>query len=147
MSRILGIDYGTKRIGIAVSDPTRTITSPLTTLQRRVGKRPPWRELEAIVRDLEVTEVVIGLPLVLSGEESEWAAEVRRFAADIERRYALPVHLYDERMTSVAAERIVRSSGLRRSERENKARIDATAAALILENYLEWSRTRAEQQL
>lgn len=145
MSRILGIDYGTKRIGIAVSDPTRTITSPLTTLQRRVGKRPPWRELEGIVREMEVTEVVVGLPLVLSGEESEWAAEVRRFAADLESRYALPVHLYDERMTSVAAERIVRSSGLRRSERENKARIDATAAALILENYLEWSRTRSEQ--
>lgn len=136
MSRILAIDYGERRIGIAVSDPTRTIASPLTTLTRRTGKRPPWPELRRIVEEQEVGEAVIGLPLDLAGEEGAWAAEVRAFAAELERRLGLAVHWVDERMTSVAAERAVRGSGLRKSQREEKHRIDAAAAALILRMHL-----------
>jgi putative Holliday junction resolvase len=136
MSRILALDYGERRIGVALSDPTRTIASPLTTLQRRAGKRPPWPEIGRLVQEHEVSEAVVGLPLDLSGEETDWTREVRAFGADLARRTGLPVHWVDERLTSVAAERAVRGMGLRRSERESKERIDAAAAALILSAWL-----------
>jgi putative Holliday junction resolvase len=136
MSRVLALDYGQRRIGVAVSDPTRTIASPLATLQRRQGKRPPWAEIARIVEEQEIAEIVVGLPLDLAGEEGEWAAEVRDFGAQLARRYSLPVHWVDERLTSVMAERTVRSLGLKRSQREEKGRIDAAAAALILQAFL-----------
>ncbi len=136
MSRILALDYGRRRIGVAVTDPTRTIASPLATLTRREGKRPPWPEIARIVTDQEIAEVVIGLPLDLEGEEGEWAAEVRGFGAEVVRRFALPVHWVDERLTSVMAERAVRGMGLSRTRREEKGRIDSAAAALILQAHL-----------
>ncbi|HEV7587664.1 MAG TPA: Holliday junction resolvase RuvX [Longimicrobium sp.] len=136
MPRTMALDYGERRIGVAVSDPTRTIGSPLTTLQRRAGKRPPWPEIARLVEEHEVDEAVVGLPLALSGDETEWTAEVRGFGDDLARRTGLPVHWIDERLTSVAAERAVRGMGLKRGEREQKERIDAAAAALILDAYL-----------
>lgn len=137
MGRLLALDYGTRRIGVAVSDPTRTIASPLTTLTRRSGKRPPWAELAAIMADREIEEVVIGLPLDLAGLEGDWAAEVRAFGAEVTRRFGRPVHWVDERLSSVRAEEIVRGSGLKKKERERKERVDAAAAAIILQDYLE----------
>jgi putative Holliday junction resolvase len=137
MGRTLALDYGTRRIGVAVSDPTRTIASPLTTLTRRAGKRPPWAALAAIMEEREVEEVVIGLPLDLAGAEGEWAAEVRRFGAEVARRFGVPIHWMDERLSSVRAEEVVRGSGLRKKERERKERVDATAAAIILQDFLE----------
>lgn len=135
--RILALDFGTRRIGVAVSDPTRTIASPLTTLVRRAGKRPPWAKLREIVEEREVREIVVGLPLDLAGEEGQWAAEVREFGAELVRRFGLPVHWLDERLSSVRAEEAVRSIGLRKKERERKERVDAAAAAIILQDYLE----------
>jgi putative Holliday junction resolvase len=132
----MALDYGERRIGVAVSDPTRTIASPLTTLTRRAGKRPPWAEIAALVEKHEVDEAVVGLPLDLSGDETEWTREVRQFGDDFARRTGLPVRWVDERLTSVAAERAVRGMGLKRGEREQKERIDAAAAALILDTYL-----------
>lgn len=137
--RVLALDYGLRRIGVAVSDPTRTIASPLTTLVRRAGKRPPWPELGRIVEEREVVEFVVGLPLDLAGEEGDWAAEVRSFGAELERRFGLPVHWMDERLSSVRAEEAVRSLGLRKKQREQKERVDATAAAIILRDFLERS--------
>ncbi len=137
MSRILAIDYGTRRIGVALSDPTRTLATPLPTLARRAGKRPPWAEIVRIVEEQEVGEIVVGLPLDLAGEEGAWAAEVRDFGDQLRRRTGLAVHWIDERLTSVQAERLVRSSGLPRGERERKERVDAAAAALILQSYLD----------
>lgn len=142
MSRVLALDYGSKRIGVAVSDPTRLIASPLTTLSRREGKRPPWPEIRRLAEEQEVTEVVVGLPLDLSGEEGEWAAEVREFGRELERRLALPVHWVDERMSSVRAEQAVRGMGLKKSQREQKERVDSTAAALILQGFLDRERNR-----
>jgi putative Holliday junction resolvase len=136
MSRVLALDYGTRRIGVALSDPTRTIATPLPTLVRRARKRPPWTEILRIIAEGEVSEIVIGLPLDLSGEEGAWAAEVRDFGEQLRRRAGLPVHWIDERLTSVRAERLVRSSGLPRGRREEKERVDAAAAALILQNWL-----------
>jgi putative Holliday junction resolvase len=140
MSRVLAFDFGERRIGVAVSDPTRTIASPLPTLVRRVGKRPPWAEIARIVQEQEPSELVVGLPLDLQGEEGPWAREVRAFGEQLGQRTGLAVHWVDERMTSVQAERAVRSLGLRRSQREQKERIDAAAAALILQQFLAGQR-------
>ena len=135
--RLLGIDLGARRIGIAITDPTRTIASPLTTLARRTGKRPPWQDLERLVHEKEVVEIVVGLPLALEGTETAWTEEVRDFATRLGERTGLPVHLIDERMTSIEAEGSIRGLGLRKSRREDKALIDSTAAAIILRNYLD----------
>ena len=135
--RALGVDFGERRIGLAVSDPTGTIASPLRTVTRRRGKRPPWRAMEEAARDHDVEQVVVGLPLDLAGTENEWCAEVRAMGDELGRRLSLPVDYVDERMTSVRAERAVRSIGLRKSEREEKGRIDAAAAALILQAWLD----------
>jgi putative Holliday junction resolvase len=137
MSRLLGLDYGQKRIGLALSDPTRTIASPLTTLIRRVGKRPPWPAIGRIVEENQVVAAVIGLPLGLDGEEGEWAEEVRRFGDEFTRRLELPVHWIDERLSSVRAEQAIRSLGLKRAQREAKSRVDDAAAALILHAFLD----------
>jgi putative Holliday junction resolvase len=142
MSRTIAFDYGERRIGVAVSDPTRTIATPLTTLTRRAGTRPPWAEIAEIVRQQEADEAVIGLPLDLAGKEGAWAAEVRGFGDDLARRTGLPVHWMDERLSSVRAERAVRGMGLKKSEREQKGRIDAAAAAVILENWLALRRNQ-----
>ncbi len=135
--RALGIDFGMKRIGVAVSDPTGTVATPLETLQRRAGKRPPLAKMETLGRELAVEHVVMGLPLDLAGEETEWCAEVRRVGGQLAERLGVPVSYVDERMTSVRAERAVRSVGLRKQEREQKARVDAAAAQLILQAWLD----------
>lgn len=145
LTRIAALDYGLRRIGVALSDPTGTIAYPLTTIVRRAGKRPPWTEIARLLAEHEVSELVIGLPLDLAGEEGDWAAEVRRFGEDLVRRHPLPLHWVDERLSSVAAERTVRGMGLRKSDREDKARIDATAAAILLEAHLARSRARSEK--
>lgn len=131
------MDYGERRIGLAVSDPTGTLASPLPTLRRRSGKRPPLRALEEIAREHDVCAVVVGLPLAPSGEETGWTAEVRAVGDELGRRLDLPVHYVDERFTSARAERAVRSLGLPKEKRERKDRIDAAAAILILQAYLD----------
>jgi putative Holliday junction resolvase len=135
--RAMGVDYGEVRIGLALSDETGTLASPLTTLRRRRGKRPPLREIEGTARSHAVHTLVFGLPLELSGEESEWTREVREVAQKLGDRLGIPVHLVDERMTSVRAERAIRSIGLPRNKREDKARLDSAAAAIILQSWLD----------
>jgi len=146
MSRTIAFDYGERRIGVAVSDPTRTLATPLTTLHRRAGKRPPWPEIAELVRQQEADEAVVGLPLDLTGEEGAWAAEVRAFGDDLARRTGLPVHWMDERLSSVRAERVIRGMGLKKSAREQKERIDAGAAAVILEGFLALRRNRERSE-
>lgn len=137
MGRALGIDYGERRIGVAVSDPTATIAQPLPTLPRRRGKRPPVKRVLELIDRYDVDRVVVGLPLSLAGDETDWTREARAFGDAIAARSGLPVHFLDERFTSAAAERAVRSIGLPRGERERKERVDAAAAALILQAYLD----------
>ena len=136
MSRVLAVDYGERRIGLAISDPSATIAQPLPTLVRRAGKRPPIANITELISANEVVEVVVGLPLPLSGEENEWTQAVRDFAEKLATRSGIPVHLFDERMTSVQAERAVRELGLKKSEREQKERIDSAAAIILLQQYL-----------
>jgi putative Holliday junction resolvase len=135
--RVLGIDFGERRIGVAVSDPTGTLASPLPTLKRRAGKRPPLAALEALAREYEVVALVMGLPLTPSGEESEWTRTVREVGDALARRTGLPIHYLDERYTSVQAERAVRGIGLPKRKREEKERVDAAAAVLILQAWLD----------
>ena len=86
---VLAIDPGQRRFGVALSDPTRTLASPLTTLVRRRGKRPPWKALEPLIREHEVQLIVVGLPSEDEGADPDWLEEVRRFAADLEQRTGL----------------------------------------------------------
>lgn len=136
MARILAVDYGERRIGLALSDPLQMIASPLPTLKRKRGKRPPIQAIIDIAQTNDVASLVVGLPLTLDGSESDWTREVRTFGETLSRRSGLPVAFVDERMTSVAAERAVRSLGLPKKERERKDRIDAAAAVLILQAHL-----------
>jgi putative Holliday junction resolvase len=135
--RVLGVDFGTKRVGLAVSDPTGTLATPLDTLSRREGKRPPLAELERIGKSLGVEHVVVGLPLDLKGDENEWCREVRDVGRRLGERLGVGVSFVDERMTSVQAERDVRGSGLPKREREKKERVDAAAARVILQAWLD----------
>lgn len=133
----MGIDFGEKRIGLAVSDPTNTVATPLETLVRRTGKRPPYARMAEIAAEHDVGHLVVGLPLGLDGAENEWCAEVRAMADRLSGRIDVPVAWVDERLTSVRAERAVRSSGLSKTKREERGRIDAAAAQLILQAWLD----------
>lgn len=135
----MGVDWGERRIGIALSDPTHTLASPHETVVRRRGKRPPLAALERVARAHDVEGLVVGLPLTLSGEEDAWCEEVRRVGDELGRRLEIDVTYFDERMTSVEAERGIRSAGHGRSRREDKSRVDAAAAAVILQRYLDRS--------
>ncbi|MCI0435442.1 MAG: Holliday junction resolvase RuvX [Gemmatimonadetes bacterium] len=137
MGRTLAIDFGERRIGLAISDPTGTIAQPLPALTRRRGKRPPVRAILDLVTAHEIERIVLGLPLSLEGEESDWSREVRAFGAMLANRAGVPAVYVDERMTSIAAERAVRALGLPRRERERKDRIDTAAAMLILQAWLD----------
>jgi putative Holliday junction resolvase len=137
MSRVLGLDYGVRRIGVAVSDPTCIIAQPLPTVLRRRGKRPPYAKIIEIIEQWAVETVVIGLPLEMAGDEGRLAEEVRAFGAGLERRADVRVEYWDERMSSVRAERELARLDLPASARREKERIDAMAATLILQAYLD----------
>jgi len=136
------VDFGEVRVGLAVSDETGSIASPLPTLRRRRGKRPPLKALETVAHEHDVQAVVFGLPLDLSGSETEWTREVRRVGEALAERLEVPVHFVDERMTSVRAERAVRSLGLPKGKREEKERVDRASAILILQSWLDRHRKR-----
>ncbi len=127
--RVLAIDYGERRIGLAISDPTRTIASPAGFVTRRAGKRPPVAELVRQAKTLEATALVLGLPLDDEGNETPRSEEVRRVAAELERRTGLSVALVDERYTTAAALRAIRA--MDGSTRGRRGDVDALAAAIL----------------
>lgn len=135
--RVLGIDLGERRVGLAVSDPTGSIAQPLPTLRRRAGKRMPLLALQNLAEEYDVEGIVMGLPLAPSGHDTNWTRTVREAAHNLEARSGLPVYLVDERYTSKAAERAVRSLGLPKRKKEEKGRVDAAAAILILQSWLD----------
>ncbi len=137
--RILALDVGTRRIGLAVSDPLGITAQGLETLQRK-NKRTDLEKLEAVVRRYEVRELVVGLPLRMSGAEGTQSEKMAVFAEELRRRFQLPVHLWDERLTSAEANRILREAELS-IEKRAKA-VDRMAAVLILQNFLESRGTR-----
>ena len=133
----MGIDFGERRIGVALSDPTGTLASPHDVVRRRRGKRMPVAALARIARREEVGQLVVGLPLDLAGRETEWCRQVREAGEKLAARLEVPVAFVDERMTSVVAERAVRREDVPRTRREEKGRVDAAAAAVILQRWLD----------
>ncbi len=133
-ARVLAIDYGERRIGLAISDPTRTIASPAGFVTRRAGKRPPVAELVRQLESLEATAVVLGLPLDDEGEETARSEEVRRIGAELERRTGRSVTFIDERYTTAAALRAIRE--MEGSTRGRRGDVDALAATILLQHAL-----------
>jgi putative Holliday junction resolvase len=132
--RVLAVDYGEKRIGLAVSDPTRTVAAPAGYIARRAGKRPPIAEIIRRAEECEAREFVLGLPLDDRGEETPRSEEVRRIGAELERRTGYPVSFVDERYTTAAALRTVREMG--GTTRGRKGDVDALAATILLQHAL-----------
>jgi len=132
--RILGLDVGSRRIGVAVSDPLGITAQGLETLQRR-NKRYDFGQLGQVIRQYEVKEIVVGLPLRMTGVEGIQADKMQIFAEELRKRFRLPVHLYDERLTSAEANRLLRETDLS-IEKRGKA-VDRMAAVLILQGWME----------
>ena len=136
MTRILGLDYGTRRIGVAVSDPLGLTAGPLEVLDATAGDLDD--RLRNLAVDLGVELIVVGLPVGLDGREGPAALDARRFADRVAAATGLPVEVYDERFSTVTAERVLLEAGLRR-ERRKQAR-DRVAAAVFLQAYLDGRR-------
>ncbi|HJQ12115.1 MAG TPA: Holliday junction resolvase RuvX [Gemmatimonadaceae bacterium] len=134
LGRTLAIDYGRKRIGLAISDPLGIIASPAGYIERRAGKRPPITKIIARANELGAQGYLIGLPLDGEGNETDWTAEVRHFGAEIAKRTGMPVRFYDERYTTAAALRTVKE--MEQSARGRKGDVDALAAAILLQHAL-----------
>lgn len=129
--RLLGVDYGERRVGLAVSDPSGTIASPAGFILRRAGKRPPIAEIIRRAEALEVRGFVLGLPLDGNGDETDRSREVRRIAEEIAKRTGFHVRLIDERFTTAAALRAVKEMG--GSTRGRKGDVDSLAATILLQ--------------
>jgi putative holliday junction resolvase len=134
IGRVLGLDVGARRIGIAVSDALGITAQGLETLQR-TNKRRDFEHLQRVIRQYEVKEIVVGLPLRMSGAEGTQSEKMRGFAAELGKKFGLPVHLWDERLTSAEANRFLRETELS-IEKRGKA-VDRMAAVLILQGWME----------
>jgi putative Holliday junction resolvase len=134
LARFLGVDYGRKRIGLAIADPLGMIASPAGFIARREGKRAPITKILARAQELEARGFVVGLPLDGAGEETEWTAEVRSLGAEIAKRTGMPVRFLDERFTTAVALRTMKELG--ESTRGRRGDVDSLAATVLLQNAL-----------
>ena len=138
MSRIIAIDYGKKRTGIATTDPMQIIANGLTTVETPLL-------MDFLVHYMEtekVERVIVGLPRQMNNEESENLKRIRSFVAIFQKRFAnIPVEMYDERFTSVLAHRAMLDGGLKKKDRQNKALVDEISATIILQSYMESKRS------
>jgi putative Holliday junction resolvase len=133
-TRLLGVDFGTVRIGLAVTDAERRISSPLETWTRR-GPEADTRYFRSLVEEEEIGAIVVGLPIHLSGHEGGKAREAQQFGRWLAEITALPVYYWDERFTTVQAEQFLLDAGLTKKRR--KGRLDRVAAQILLQSYLE----------
>lgn len=136
-SRVLGLDHGQRRIGVAISDELRMTAQPLLTLQH-TNQRGDLRSIGRLLRRHGCGAVVIGWPIHLSGDRSTRAGEVEKFAEALRAEFGLPVHLWDERMSTAEAHRHLEAAG--RGLRQRKEVIDQVAAVLILQSWLDAQR-------
>ncbi len=141
--RILGVDWGELRIGLALSDESQVLATPLETMHRREGKRLPMPRFLQLVGLHNPVGCVIGLPLSLEGTEGDSASAARAMADTIARRTGLPLELWDERMSTARALAAIREQG--GSTRGRKADVDALAAAVLLQHFLDARRNRTER--
>ena len=140
--RALGVDLGSKRIGIAVSDPSGTIASPLTVVHRSNSRRRDLDEIARIATDEDVDTIVVGLPLTMRGEVGQAAEAAIAEAARLATVVGVPVETHDERLTTVTAERSMIDAGMRGHERRRV--VDKVAAAVMLQSWLDSRRARGE---
>lgn len=131
--RILALDVGTRRIGVAVSDALGITAQGLTTIQRK-NKRTDLAALRAVLEQYEVAEMVVGFPLRMSGEEGAMSEKMTAFAEQLRKQFGLPVHLWDERLTSAEANRVLRTTDM--SIEKRAGAVDRMAAVLILQSFL-----------
>jgi putative holliday junction resolvase len=142
--RVLALDVGARRLGVAVSDPTGTVASPLATLPRRTPDEDA-SALAALAGEHDAATVVVGLPLTLDGREGPAAKAVRRYLAELTARLPrLAFRLVDERLSTVAAERALVGGGVRR--RARRAVVDQVAASVFLQTWLDATREREGEQ-
>jgi len=133
--RYLGLDVGAKRIGVAVSDELGLTAQPVLTLERKRNPREDLRSLARLARRFGVAGIVVGRPLHLSGEQSPQADKTEAFAAHLGELTGIPIHLWDERLTTQEAHRILYEAGHKRQE--HRKVVDQVAATLILQSFLE----------
>jgi len=141
--RILALDVGSRTIGLAVTDPLGYTAQGLFTI-RRTNKRTDFWELRKVIQKFEVKEIVVGLPLRMSGAEGIQSEKMHLFAEELRAKFGLPVHLWDERLTSVEANRLLRETDM--SIKERAGVVDQIAAVLILQNFMEARNSRREQE-
>lgn len=143
--RILGLDFGSKTVGVAVSDGLLLTAQGVETIERKDENklRKTCARIEELIAEYEITEIVLGLPKNMNNTEGERVEKTKAFGEMMERRTGLPVHYWDERLTTVAAEQILMESGVRRENR--KAVIDKVAAGLILQGYLDCLKTKEKE--
>lgn len=134
LARFLAVDYGRKRVGLAIADPLGMIASLAGFIERREGKRAPITKIIARATELEARGYLIGLPLDGEGRETDWTEEIRKLGAEIAKRTGMAVRFYDERYSTAAALRTVKEMG--ESARGRKGDIDAMAAAILLQHAL-----------
>lgn len=135
MSKVVGIDYGKARIGLAISDTQRILAFPLTCLKGHHALSKAVQEVVRFLAGVEYAEVVIGLPLLMSGKDSDLTKEVRQFASLLQAEMSQPITLWDERLTSKQVEKLLIEGGVKRQNRT--AVTDTMAATLILQSYLD----------
>lgn len=140
--RVIGVDWGEVRIGLALSDESQILATPLETLLRRQGKRFPMPRFLELTSIHNPVGILVGLPLSPEGTEGESAEAAREIASTLERRTGLPLELWDERMSTARALSAIREQG--GSTRGRKADVDALAAAVLLQHFLDARRNRAE---
>lgn len=133
--RIMALDVGTRRIGVALSDPLRITAQGLQTFHRTDSLEEDIKGLWALVDEHEVTELVVGLPKNMDGSEGFKVEEIKQFIEDFTKERSIPVHWVDERLTTVSAERVLLEADVSRSKR--KQVIDKMAAVIILQSYLD----------
>jgi putative pre-16S rRNA nuclease len=134
--RVLGLDVGSKSIGVAISDPLGITAQGLETIRRK-NKRQDFEKLACLLEEYEVSEIVVGYPLRLSGAEGTQSEKMQHFADELKKRFGLPVHLWDERLTSSQANRVLREAEL--SIKRRGEAVDRLAAMLILQSWMDAS--------
>lgn len=136
----MGLDVGDRRIGVSISDPQGLLGQSLKVIQRTSLKKD-IQAIGELAKENDVGKIVVGLPRQMDGTIGPQALKAEEFARELERRLGIPVILWDERLTTVAAERLMIEAGLRREKRREK--IDAVAAALLLQSYLDFLHVEA----
>ena len=132
--RILGIDYGSVRIGLSLSDPLGIIAQPHETL---TNNSEFWTKLKNIIDAQQVNLIVVGMPLNLKGEKAQKAQEVQKFVERLKKESGKEVVEWDERFTSTIAQQTLRSMGTKKSDRQKKGQVDSMAAAVMLQSFLD----------